>query len=96
MAVRCICTTSGEDPRVASRTRNSWVMRLSRLRRQRRVRTSMTLGLVVLGPLLALATYLALGPLDKGSTNALRLILLLDLVYILSVAALVLAQHAPG
>ena len=94
MAVRCICTTSGEDPRVASRTRNSWVMRLSRLRRQRRVRTSMTLGLVVLGPLLALATYLALGPLDKGSTNALRLILLLDLVYILSVAALVLAQVA--
>jgi two-component system nitrogen regulation sensor histidine kinase NtrY len=54
----------------------------------------MTLGLVVLGPLLALATYLALGPLDQGSTNALRLILLLDLIYILALAALVLAQVA--
>jgi two-component system nitrogen regulation sensor histidine kinase NtrY len=54
----------------------------------------MTFGLVVLGPLLALATYLALGPLEQGSTNILRLILLLDLVYILVVAALVLAQVA--
>ena len=94
MAVRCICTTSGEGPRVASKARNSWGMRLSRLRRIRRVRTAMTFGLVVLGPLLALATYLALGPLDKGSTDILRLILLLDLVYILVVAALVLAQVA--
>jgi len=69
-------------------------MRLSRLRRQRRVRTLMTLGLVLLGPLLALATYLALGPLDKGSTNTLRLILLLDLIYILALAALVMGQVA--
>ncbi|WP_299416896.1 PAS domain-containing sensor histidine kinase [uncultured Sulfitobacter sp.] len=70
------------------------MVRLSRLRRQRRVRTLTTLGLVVLGPLLALATYLALGPLDQGSTDTLRLILLLDLVYILALAALVLAQVA--
>jgi two-component system nitrogen regulation sensor histidine kinase NtrY len=54
----------------------------------------MTLGLVVLGPLLALGTYLALGPLDQGSTDTLRLILLLDLIYILVVAALVLSQVA--
>ncbi|KIN72332.1 sensor histidine kinase [Sulfitobacter guttiformis] len=54
----------------------------------------MTFGLVVLGPLLALATYLALGPLDQGSTDTLRLILLLDLIYILFVAALVLSQVA--
>lgn len=94
MAVRCCCTTSGEGPCVASRSRNSWLARLSHLRRLRRVRTLMTLGLVVLGPLLALATYLALGPLDQGSTNALRLILLLDLIYILALAALVLAQVA--
>jgi two-component system nitrogen regulation sensor histidine kinase NtrY len=79
---------------VASQTRKSWILRLSRLRRLRRLRTLMTFGLVVLGPLLALATYLALGPLDRGSTNTLRLILLLDLVYILVVAALVLAQVA--
>lgn len=94
MAVRCGCTTSGEDPFVASRTRNSGLSRLSRWRRMRRVRTLMTLGLVVLGPLLALATYLALGPLDQGSTNTLRLILLLDLIYILVLTALVLAQVA--
>ena len=79
---------------MASQTRNSWLKQLSRLRRMRLVRTLMTLGLVVLGPVLALATYLALGPLDQGSTNTLRLILLLDLVYILVVAALVLAQVA--
>jgi len=79
---------------VASRTRISWLVQLSRLRRIKLVRTLMTLGLVVLGPLLALATYLALGPLDQGSTNTLRLILLLDLIYILVVAALVLAQVA--
>ena len=94
MAVRCICATSGEDPCVASLTRNSWLLRLSRLRRLRRLRTLLTLGLVVLGPLLALATYLALGPLDQGSTDTLRLILLLDLIYILALAALVMAEVA--
>nr|WP_227268131.1 PAS domain-containing sensor histidine kinase [Roseobacter sp. H9] len=68
-------------------------MKLGRLRRIRRVRNAATLGLVVLGPLLALATYLVLGPLgEAGNTLSLRLILLADLVYILVVAALVLAQ----
>ena len=79
---------------VATRTRSTWLLQLSRLRRMKRARTAMTFGLVVLGPLLALATYLALGPLEQGSTDILRLILLLDLVYILVVAALVLAQVA--
>jgi len=79
---------------VASLTRSSWLIKLSRLRRIRRVRTAMTLGLVSLGPILALATYLALGPLDQGSTDVLRLVLLLDLIYILVVAALVLSQVA--
>ncbi len=94
MAVRRAGATSGKDPRVVSQARSPWLSRLSRLRRVKLLRTLMTLGLVVLGPLLALATYLALGPLDQGSTNALRLILLLDLIYILSLAALVLAQVA--
>ncbi|WP_300032304.1 PAS domain-containing sensor histidine kinase [uncultured Roseobacter sp.] len=68
-------------------------MRLGNLRRRRRVRNAATLGLVVLGPLLALSTYLILGPLGEASTTlSLRLILLADLVYILVVAALVLAQ----
>ncbi|MFK7835641.1 MAG: ATP-binding protein [Sulfitobacter sp.] len=54
-----------------------------------------TLGLVVLGPVLAMATYLVLGPLGQGAeTLSLRLILLADLVYVLLVAALVLSQVA--
>ncbi|MFC6687317.1 sensor histidine kinase NtrY-like [Jhaorihella thermophila] len=52
-----------------------------------------TLGLVILGPLLALATFLALGPFDlHASAPALRIILLADLVYVLVLAALVLVQ----
>ncbi len=69
--------------------------RLSRLRRQRRVQNAATLGLVILGPVLAIATFLILGPLDQGaSALSLRLILLTDLVYVLAVAALVLQRVA--
>ncbi|MEP2642755.1 PAS domain-containing sensor histidine kinase [Roseobacter sp.] len=72
--------------------RSLW-LRFGHLRRIRRVRNFATLGLVVLGPILALSTYLVLGPLGQtGNTLGLRLILLADLVYILVVAALVLAQ----
>jgi two-component system nitrogen regulation sensor histidine kinase NtrY len=54
-----------------------------------------TLGLVVLGPVLAMATYLVLGPLGQSAdTPGLRLILLLDLVYVLLIAALVMSQVA--
>lgn len=71
---------------------NTWV-RLSRLRRQRQVQNAMTFGLVFLGPLLAVATFLALGPLNQGTNSpTLRLILLADLVYILVVATLVMAR----
>ncbi len=80
---------------MATLSRKFSLERLGRLRRLRRVRTFVTLGVVMLGPLLALATYLILGPLGEGSnTPALRLILLADLVYVLLVAALVLAQVA--
>ncbi len=68
---------------------------LSRLRRQRRVQNAATLGLVILGPLLAIATFLILGPFDQGAdAAALRFVLLADLVYILVVAALVLQRVA--
>ena len=71
---------------------NIWTQ-LSRLRRRRRVQNALTFGLVFLGPVLAVATFLALGPFNLGaSSQALRLILLADLVYILVVAALVLAR----
>ena len=70
---------------------NTWILRLSRLRRQRRVQTGMTLGLVLLGPLLAVGTFLALGPFNQGASSpGLRLILLADFIYVLLVASLVL------
>ena len=65
------------------------------MRRQRRVRTMGTLGLVILGPVLALATFLVLGPLAEVSDSpSLRLVLLADLIYILMLAALALRQVA--
>ena len=65
--------------------------RLLRLRRKRRVQNIATFGLVVLGPVLALTTFLVLGPLDQGPSGlALRFVLLADLVYVLAVATLVL------
>ncbi|MEP3033608.1 MAG: PAS domain-containing sensor histidine kinase, partial [Pseudoruegeria sp.] len=60
---------------------------------QRRVKTIATFSVVVLGPVLAIATFLILGPLDQGgSSTSLRLILLTDLVYVLVVAALVIQR----
>jgi two-component system nitrogen regulation sensor histidine kinase NtrY len=58
-------------------------------RNKRRLRTTATLGLVALGPLLAVLTYMVLGPLElSNTTTSLRLILLADFVYILTIAAL--------
>jgi len=69
--------------------------RFNRLRRQRRVQNIATLGLVILGPVLAILTFLVLGPLDQGASSlSLRLVLLADLVYVLVVAALVLQRVA--
>ena len=80
---------------MASTTRTSLWVSFGRLRRRRRVRNATTLGIVLLGPLLALATFLVLGPFDQGAAAlSLRLVLLADLVYVLVVAALVLSQVA--
>ncbi len=69
--------------------------RLKRLRRQRRVRNFATLSLVVLGPGLAIATLLMLGPFDMGATSPwLRITLLADLIYVLVVATLVFYRVA--
>ncbi|MCB6177109.1 PAS domain-containing sensor histidine kinase [Rhodobacter sp. Har01] len=82
------------SPTERAQRREFW-SRLSLLRRQRRVQTAMTLGLVFLGPVLVVATFLALGPFSQGANSpALRLILLADLVYVLLVAALVLYRVA--
>ncbi|MEL6204621.1 MAG: PAS domain-containing sensor histidine kinase [Pseudomonadota bacterium] len=68
---------------------------IASLRRGRRYQTAATLGLVVLGPVLAVATFLMLGPLGQGANSlSLRLVLLADLVYVLTVATLVLGRVA--
>ena len=72
--------------------RMSWDS-LAQLRRARRVQTTATLALVVLGPVVVVATFLAMGPLGQGAGSpALRLILLVDLVYVLVVATLVMSR----
>ena len=80
---------------MATLSRRITLEKMGRLRRIKRVRNLATLGLVVLGPALAFATYLVLGPLGQGAdTFSLRLILLTDLIYVLLVAALVLSEVA--
>ncbi|PHO04154.1 PAS domain-containing sensor histidine kinase [Rhodobacteraceae bacterium 4F10] len=76
--------------RVISRANTSHWIKFRRLRRQRRVQNIATWGLVGLGPFLALATFLILGPANQGASSpALRGILLADIVYVLAVTALV-------
>ncbi|WP_407703775.1 sensor histidine kinase NtrY-like [Tabrizicola oligotrophica] len=70
----------------------TWV-RLARLRRARAYQGALSFGLVFLGPLLAVLTFLALGPYDLGAgSRFLRVVLLADLVYVLVVAALILSR----
>ncbi len=67
--------------------------RLNQLRKQRRVQNFATLGLVLLGPILAVVTYLGLGPFELDpSSSGIRLIILADFVYILVIATLVLSK----
>ncbi len=78
---------------MATRAQNGPILSINRWRKSRKLRSIGSLGLVVLGPILTLATYLVIGPFDLGATApTLRLILLADLVYVLVVAALVLSQ----
>lgn len=67
--------------------------RLRRSLMARRVQNTVALGLVFLAPLLVLSTILVLGPLDASlSSDALRLVLLADLVYVLLILGLVLLR----
>ncbi len=75
---------------MAGVARRATLDRFLRLSRARRTQNFATLGLVTLGPVLALLTFWVLGPLDQSSTTLqLRLVLLADLVYVLVVATLV-------
>ncbi|MCV2878399.1 PAS domain-containing sensor histidine kinase [Sedimentimonas flavescens] len=72
--------------------RTAWDQ-LVRLRRQRRFQNAVTLGLVVLGPVLALATFFVMGPMGQGAdSTALRLILLADFIYFLLLAGLIVMR----
>ncbi|WP_170477773.1 sensor histidine kinase NtrY-like [Ruegeria arenilitoris] len=78
---------------MATRAHSRSILSINQWRKSRRLRNIGSLGLVILGPILTLATYLVIGPFDLGATApTLRLILLADLVYVLVVAALVLSQ----
>ncbi len=80
---------------MAERARTATWEKFSRLRRLRRYQNAATISLVMLGPVLVLATFLVLGPLDRTSSPfALRLVLLADLVYALVISALVLMRIA--
>ena len=69
--------------------------RFSRWQRQRHVRSAITLVLVLAGVVLAALTYIIVGPMGQGASSPqLRLVLLVDLVYVLVVAAVVLRQVA--
>jgi two-component system nitrogen regulation sensor histidine kinase NtrY len=63
------------------------------MRRQKRIQSIFTFGLVLLGPVLAFATYLYMGPLDQGSrSTGLRLVLMSDLIYVLLIIGVVLQR----
>ena len=80
---------------MTERARAATWQKFSRLRRLRRYQNAATIALVVLAPILGLATFLVLGPLDRpASPVALRLVLLADLVYALVISALVLMRIA--
>lgn len=80
---------------MASATGRMALERLFQRRSSRRIQNVATLGLVVLGPVLAIGTFLLLGPLDQGATShGLRAILLADLVYSLAIATMVVRQIA--
>ncbi|WP_438959707.1 ATP-binding protein [Nereida sp.] len=69
--------------------------RLSRFYRRRSTRSAFSVFVVALGPILAIATFTVLGPLqDQAVGNSLRLVLLADLVYALVVATMVASRVA--
>ncbi|MGR3435984.1 MAG: ATP-binding protein [Shimia sp.] len=69
--------------------------RISQFRPSKRAQTWGLALLVALGPVLAIATFVVLGPLGEGGNGAaLRLVLLTDLIYVLVIAAAVIVRVA--
>ncbi|WP_316013181.1 PAS domain-containing sensor histidine kinase [Roseobacter sp. HKCCA0434] len=72
--------------------RRFWLRAMSRVetwRRRRAVRSTMTFLIVALGPVLAFATWAAFDGIGSSTSDLLRLVLTLDLVYIIALAGLV-------
>lgn len=85
-----------EDGQVAGTlSRDAWE-RVARLRRMRFYRNAATLGLVVLGPVLAGLTFAVMGPFANAISggSVLRLVLLADLLYLIVLTGLVVARMA--
>lgn len=74
-------------------SRGTWE-RVARLRRKRLVRNAATLGLAVLGPVLAALTFAVMGPLAHVTSGGalLRLVLLADLLYLIVLTGMVIAR----
>ena len=75
-----------------SKTRGSRLIwsRALQLRRQKRFSTVVNVGLVLLGPILVLGTYLVLGPLEQNArSNVIRLVVMADIIYVLVTVAMV-------
>ena len=69
------------------------VSRANRLSRQRHIFTGLNLGLIFLAPFLAFATYITLGTFGQGrESDWLRLMLLCDFIYLLTLILLVLQR----
>ncbi|OUS08520.1 PAS domain-containing sensor histidine kinase [Rhodobacterales bacterium 52_120_T64] len=67
--------------------------KLDRVSNSRAVRNGTTLALVIIGPILVVATFVFFGAFDRpGDPQLLRYIILADLVYTLIIAALVFRQ----
>ena len=83
----------GSDELAGTLSRGTWE-RVARLRRKRGYRNAATLGLVLLGPVLAALTFIVMGPLaDAGAGGAmLRLVVLVDLLYLIVLTGLVAAR----
>ncbi len=78
---------------MTSATRRATWAKLNQLRRQKRIQSGVTIGLVLLGPILAVMTYLVFGPLDQGSrSTGLQFVLMSDLIYVLLIIGLVIQR----
>lgn len=84
-----------DEPARSLGDQQSLMDRLSLLRRNKRLRSIGAVGLVVLAPVLALATFFAFSPLNQTPDSTVRtLVLLADFVYILVIITLVLREVA--